>query len=257
VFASRGPLAIVTSPPSEPGAPLRVTLERTAPDGTKQPLVEKEVVALCAAKFADLTHDGRANLVIAWTRAGSGPEVVALAVPSGGAPTALLDVEARGFVIADATGDGAPDLVVTATLGHPLASASVVYRAKDGKLERTLEGTDAFYAERMNDLRARITAPPKPGATDLDTNDRLLAMLDLALTLEVLGKKAEAFATYQALLDRAHVPTQVSREEAAARAGTIEIASEARLSLARLSGLRVAGEPRPSPASPAASPSPH
>jgi len=205
------------------------------------------VRAVSAARFHALLGPPPKQLILAWQPPGTAPEVVVLTRDAADALHPLLAVPARGFTLEDATGDGVPDLVVQASRGRALAVAPVVYRATNGRLEPTLDGTAAFYARHLRELDARIAAPPPPGADASHTNDRLVDLLDRGLTLEVLSRPADAFRTYQALLTRAALPTRVTRDDAAANASTLEITREARTALAKLAGLRLVGDPRPSP----------
>ena len=246
VLAREGALAVVSRAAADPGEPrtVRVELADPAHPDTPRVLLDRPVRSVSLARLSDLLQEGRPQVFFAWERPGTPPEVVALAVDAAGTPRVLLDVPARGFTLEDATGDGAPDLVVQASRGHPLAVAPVVYRAKGPALEETCEGTEPFYAKHLAALAKKIEAPPPPNADDSYANDRLVDMLDRGLTLELLGRRSEAFTNYQALLTRAALPTRLTRDQAASNAAAVDIVREARLSMAQLSGLRLVGQPR-------------
>lgn len=252
VLGQHEALFVVKVPPAAEGEPARLRVELRAPPAPRV-LMEKEVRAVSGVRLFDLVPGGAPELVIAWERPGTPPEVVALTQGVDGALKPLLAVEARGFELDDATGDGRPDLVVHATLGRGLAQVPVVHHLREGALVATKVGTTSFYARYEKALRAKIDAKPPPQADDSYANDRLVDLLDLGLLHEHLGRKPEAFRAYQELLARAQVPARVTREDAARRAAPIEIAREARRAMAKIAGLRLVGEPRPSP-SPVASP---
>src|SRR5690606_23665330 len=113
---------------------------------TPRLLMEKEVRAVSAVRLFDLVPGGGPEIVIAWERPGAPPEVVALTQGVDGALHPLIVVEGRGFELEDATGDGRTDLVVSATLGRPLAQVPVVHHLREGKLVATKVGTTSFYA---------------------------------------------------------------------------------------------------------------
>lgn len=247
VLGQHDALFVVKLPPTQDGEPGRLRVEMRATPAPRL-LMEKEVRAVAGVRLFDLVPGGAPELVIAWERPGTPAEVVALTQGVDGALKPLLAVEARGFELEDGTGDGMPDLIVHATLGRALAQVPIVHHLREGALVATKVGTGSFYARYEKALRTKIDAPPPKQADDSYTNDRLVDRLDLGLLYEHLGRKGEAFRTYQELLAKAQVPARVTREDAARRAAPIELAREARRAMARIAGLRLVGEPRPSPA---------
>lgn len=237
VVLKSGPLEVVVAEPEEPGEPrtARFTVD-------ERPVLERPVRAVRDVRAHDLDGDGTPELIVDWQRPGVEQEVAGLSVTAGGV-RALFAIAARGFELADADGDGKPDLIAFESRGRAIGRAPVPYRWNGTALEPLGERAAAYHAGVERALAARIAAEP-PAERKGDPafeGERLEGMLDLGLLHEVRGRRADAWRTYAAVLARAGVPTRMSRDQAAERAGRVEVAREARAAMASIAGLRVVG----------------